>query len=206
MRPVLHSPGSNPFTEQAHPNKAQWIGAFDPVSKDLKALGVTVTDSDRSTGRIRPPRTWFDALVVNGVGGVAAAPRPQGPEFPNLEVKPLAGEGLEERVTPPGASPSYLLTVRHYEKYPGEYYVQGGGTKQLYQDLKIEPGDLLIIKYLEMHTIRKYPVLAVTVLRRHSNPYAAGVLGRPPGRARRPGDSTGTGGGTKKEYVVCCLH
>ena len=67
--PAVHAAPHGPilgshYIEQQHPKKSQWIAGFDPGTDTLKMLAVTLTNSDVSTARMRPPRPWYRLVTT----------------------------------------------------------------------------------------------------------------------------------------------
>lgn len=60
LPPVLEAPG---VRDEPHPHKPQWRAGVEAATGRVVALGITVTPSDCETGRLRPPRSWYDALL-----------------------------------------------------------------------------------------------------------------------------------------------
>ena len=89
--------------EEKHAQKPTWRRGYRQFGK-TEYLLATLTPSDCSTKRLRPPREWYDSLLgASHMSFVAGAQAPD------------------------GAPVSFLLKAHAYSYVPAEYYIQVGG-------------------------------------------------------------------------------
>lgn len=210
------------YLEQQHKKKTQWISGKDPTTGQMCIIAVTLTSSDVTTRRMRPPREWYCSLInskdpTNGVTNSVTRPSGAISEYllaslvqssstsagttPAVPVGGVSDQAMGTEIVVPPLVPSavprsipssalgeqYYLTVSAYDKYPTEYYVQGSGVKRLYEDLKVQPGDMIKMKSEGWDPQgRGHPVVSVELVPRGENPYAESVLQPRPKRASKP--------------------
>eukprot|EP00887_Chlorella_sp_A99_P008157 scaffold12.g8157.t1 len=161
------------YDEEQHVHKPQWRRGFR-TKEATDWLFITLTPSDCTTKRLRPPRTWFDLLL----GGYA----------PTLEVQTETRAGQI----------SFLLQSVAYDYAKNEYYVQGTETKRMFRALGLQPGDGLKL-VVTGRGLANQPLLRMTLRPAATNPHAPSVVGaanaaaarRAAAAATRPKDKEG---------------
>ncbi|KAL4431309.1 hypothetical protein ABPG75_006565 [Micractinium tetrahymenae] len=136
--------------EEKHPQKPTWRRGYQQYHK-TEYIMVTLTPSDCSTKRLRPPREWYDAFLgansLNFVVGTQA---------------------------PDGTAVSFLLKAHAYEYVKAEYYVQGGETKRMFRVLGLQAGDALKLSLQGKSS--GIPTTRLTIIPAARNPHAAAIL------------------------------
>lgn len=139
-----------PGPEEKHAQKPTWRRGYTTYGKTDYLL-VTLTPSDCSTRRLRPPREWYDGMLgasnLNFVVGAQA---------------------------PDGSSVSFLCKAHGYEYVKAEYYVQGGETKRMFKVLGLQPGDALKLALAGKSS--GIPTTRLTIVPAARNPHAAAIL------------------------------
>ncbi|PRW61154.1 MLO 11 [Chlorella sorokiniana] len=149
--PLEHPLPSGP--EEKHPQKPTWRRGYSVAAwSKTDYLLCTLTPSDCSTRRLRPPREWLDSLL----GGF----------FASFVVGAASPDG--------GQPVSFLLKCHAYEYVKAEYYLQGGETKRMFKVMGLQPGDGLKLEVAGRQS--GIPTTRLTIIPAARNPNAAAVL------------------------------
>ena len=133
----------------------------------MHSLAHTITESDLSAARVRPPVECFSQLV-HGVNCTKVLVRFTLPDTAAVQEE-VRGVRRQDRVG------SGLNTGRVLEK---GFYLHGAGLKNLVSNLAIQPGDRLELGYEGpgVPGAEPCPVLTLRVVRAADNPQAKVVL------------------------------
>ncbi|KAI3424472.1 hypothetical protein D9Q98_010023 [Chlorella vulgaris] len=138
--------------EEKHPQKPTWRRGYNATTYHrAEYLLCTLTPSDCSTKRLRPPREWYDSLLGRNIASFV-----------------LGAEG------PDGSQLSFLMKAHAYEYVKSEYYVQGGETKRMFRVMGLQAGDGLKLTVTGKHS--SIPTVRLTVIPAARNPNAAAIL------------------------------
>ncbi|PSC74453.1 MLO 11 [Micractinium conductrix] len=139
--------------EEKHPAKPTWRRGYKTYGK-TEYMFCTLTPSDCTTRRLRPPKEWYDGLLGAKVAQIA-----------NFVVGATA---------PDGSQVSFLLKAHGYEYVKAEYYVQGGETKRMFREMKLQAGDGLMLELVAKHA--GVPTTRLTIIPAARNPHAPAIL------------------------------